>query len=156
MNDARHNVKERELRESGSITNTRICFEVRATALSPPSHKRSLRLHRTSHKWNLHRGNCNYKVRSTQLLPPTQPSLHKRQGTTQITSILRGIGTQPNNKSTSHQRDQAQSHTNTITSILRGIPTQPPQSPLRKRDTNNKEIRFTTQGDHKDHKLNLF
>ena len=31
-------IKEREFRDSGSITNTKICFEVRATALCPCLH----------------------------------------------------------------------------------------------------------------------
>ena len=40
MNDARHNSKER-VRVTGSIANTRICFEVRAhSSTSPPSHRR--------------------------------------------------------------------------------------------------------------------
>jgi len=39
--NARYNVKERQLRESGSNANTEICFEVRAhSSTSPPSHRR--------------------------------------------------------------------------------------------------------------------
>jgi len=80
---AMQDIREIEFRDSGSNTNTEICFEVRATALRPCLHTEGfpLRLHRTSHKGNLHWGICNYKVRSTQLLSPTQPPLHKRQGT---------------------------------------------------------------------------
>ena len=62
--------------------------------------------------------------------------LHKRQGTTTITSTLRGMGT-CRTTITTYKRDKAQSQTTTsITFTLRGIPTQPPQSPLHKRDTN--------------------
>ena len=40
MNDARHNIRER-VRESGSNSNTEICFEVQAhSSTSPPSHRR--------------------------------------------------------------------------------------------------------------------
>ena len=40
MNDAWHNVRER-VRESGSIANTKIYFEVQAhSSTSPPSHRR--------------------------------------------------------------------------------------------------------------------
>ena len=35
---AMQDIKEREFRDSGSITNTEICFEVRATALRPRLH----------------------------------------------------------------------------------------------------------------------
>ena len=75
-------IREIEFRDSRSNANTKICFEVRVTALRPRLHTEifSLRPHRTSQKGNLHRGICNYKVRSKQLLSPTQPPLHKRQG----------------------------------------------------------------------------
>jgi len=45
-------IKEKELRDSGSNANTKICFEVRATALHPRLHREgfSLRPHRTFHK----------------------------------------------------------------------------------------------------------
>jgi len=35
---AMQDIKEREFRDSGSITNTEICFEVRATTLRPLLH----------------------------------------------------------------------------------------------------------------------
>ena len=50
------------------------------------------------------------QTRSTQLLSPTKSPLHKRQGTTTITS---------------HKRNKALSQTTTITSTLREIPTNP-------------------------------
>jgi len=49
--------REREFRDSGSIANTKICFEVRATALRPRLHTEGfslMRPHRTSHTGNLH------------------------------------------------------------------------------------------------------
>ena len=80
---AMQDIREIELRDSGSNASTKICFEVRATALRPRLHTEgfSLRPHRTSQKGNLHQEICNYKVRSTQLLSSTQPPLYKRQGT---------------------------------------------------------------------------
>ena len=76
------------------------------------------------HTGNLHRGICMYKVRSTQLLSPTQPPLHKRQGTKpkQCHLYTRGI--------------KAQSQT-------------PPQSPLHKRDEHKPKAKERLQlGDH--------
>jgi len=49
-------IKERKLEDSGSIANTEICFEVRATALRPHLHTEGfplMRPHRTSHTGNL-------------------------------------------------------------------------------------------------------
>ena len=105
-------------RDSGSIANTQICFEVRAlNSTSPPSHRRIFTNASTQdfpHRepplriWQI-------QIRSIQLLSPTTQPLHKRQGTTTITS---------------HQRDKTLSQTTTITSTLRGIDTKPTQSPL--------------------------
>ena len=80
---ATQDIREIEFRDSGSNANTKICFEVRDTALRPRLHTEEFSLlpHKTSHKGNLHRGIYNNKVRSTQLLSPTQPPLHKRQDT---------------------------------------------------------------------------
>ena len=50
-------IKKREFRDSGSIANTKICFEVRATTLRPRLHTEGFPLyrpHRTSHTGNLH------------------------------------------------------------------------------------------------------
>ena len=106
-----HDISEIELRDSGSNANTKICFVVRATALRPRFHTKGfpLRPHRTSHTGNRHRGICNYKLRSTQLLSPTQLPLYKRQGT------------KPKPQSPLHKRDKAQSQTiTTITSSQAG------------------------------------
>ena len=48
--DAMLDIKESELRDSGSNANTKICFEVRAIALRPRLHTKgfSLRLHTTN------------------------------------------------------------------------------------------------------------
>ena len=93
--------REIELRDSGSNANTKIYFEVRATALRPCLHTKGflLRPHKTTHKGNLHRGICNYKDWIMQLLSPTQPPLHKRQVT------------KPKQQSPLHKRDKAQSQT---------------------------------------------
>ena len=50
-------IREIEFRDSGSNANTKICFEVRSTALRPRLHTEgfSLRSHRISHKGNIHR-----------------------------------------------------------------------------------------------------
>ena len=57
-------IREKELRDSGSNANNKICFEVRAIALRSRLHIEgiSLRPHRISHKGNLHREICNYKL----------------------------------------------------------------------------------------------
>ena len=92
-------IREIEFRDSGSNANTKICFEVQATALRPRLHTKRFPLcpYRTSHTGNLQRGIYSYKCRSTQLLSPTQPPLHKRQGTKPKHNNLytRGIGTKP-------------------------------------------------------------
>jgi len=81
-------VKKREFRDSGSIANTKICFEVQATALCP-------RLHIEGFPLYIHTGlptqgtsiedliKTNYEY--TTSLSNKQP-LHKRQGTIIITS----------------------------------------------------------------------
>jgi len=60
-------IREIELRDSGSNANIKICFEVRATALRLRLHIEgfSLCIYRTSHTGNLHRRICMYNVRST-------------------------------------------------------------------------------------------
>ena len=57
-------IREIEFRVNGSNVNTKICLEVQATALRPRLHTEGfpLRPHITSHKGNLHRGICNYKL----------------------------------------------------------------------------------------------
>ena len=94
-----YNIRGIEFRDSGSITNTKICFIVRATALRP-------RLHIEGFPLYVHTGLptqgtslriWQIKSRSTQLLSPTTQPLHKRLGTTIITSTLKGMGTKPNN-----------------------------------------------------------
>ena len=106
-----HNMRERErVRDSGSNANINICFEVRApSSTSPPSHRRI------------------FTITSTQDFPHREPPLriwvntnreyttplsinttsHQRQGTTQITSTLRGqaLSQTKINPITSHQRD---------------------------------------------------
>ena len=62
------------------------------------------------------------QIGSIQLLfQPIQP-LHKRQGTTQFTCTLRGIGTQPNKNQPLTRGIRLKANTSTITSTLRGIP----------------------------------
>ena len=64
-----------------------------------------------------------YKLRSIQLLSPTQPPLHKRQGTTTITSHKRDKALSQTTI-ISHKRAKALSQTTiTITSTQRGIAT---------------------------------
>ena len=109
-------IREIKLRDSGSNANTDVCFEVQATALRPRLHTEWFPLcpHRTSHKGNLQRGICNYKVRSTELLSLTQPPLHKRQGT------------KPKQQSPLHKRDKGtKPNSTTITSTQEGQGTKP-------------------------------
>ena len=118
---AMQDIREIEFKDSGSNANTKICFEVRATALCPRLHTEgfSLRPHRTSHKGNLHQGMCNYKVRSTQLLSLTQPPLLKRQDTKPKYNHLYTRGTRHKAKPQSllHKSVKAQSqNSTTITS----------------------------------------
>ena len=74
-------IREIELRDIGSNANTKICFEVRATAICPRLHTEGFSLcphdlpQGTSiEKLQLNTGN-------TQLLSLTQTTLHKREGT---------------------------------------------------------------------------
>jgi len=90
-------MRERErVRDSGSNANTKICFKVQApSSTSPPSHRRISSIASTQdfpHREPLLRIWV-IQTWSTQLLSPTIQPLHKRQGTTQITSTLRGMGT---------------------------------------------------------------
>ena len=64
QNKSMQDIREIEFRDSGSNTNTKICFEVRAIALHPCLHTEGfpLRPHKISYKGNLHRGICNYKL----------------------------------------------------------------------------------------------
>ena len=81
-------IKERKFRDSGSIANTKICFEVRATALRPYLHTEEFSLY--VHTGPLTQGtsieDLANTTRSTQLLSPTKQPLHKKQGITIITS----------------------------------------------------------------------
>jgi len=104
-------IREIELRDSGLNANTEICFKVRATTLSPRLHTEGFPLHphRTSHKGNLYRGICSYKVRSIQLLSPTQPP------------YTRGKAQSQNNNNLYTRRIKAQSQTPiSITSTQEG------------------------------------
>ena len=62
-------IREIELRDSGSNTNIKICFEVRATALRPRLHTERFSLcpHRTFHK-GTSTEELQLNTRSTQLL----------------------------------------------------------------------------------------
>jgi len=92
-------IREIEFRDSGSNADIKICFEVRATALRPRLHTEglSLRPHRTSHKGNLHRGICNYKlgVYNSALQYNHVYTRGKAQSQNSITS-QEGQGTKPN------------------------------------------------------------
>ena len=71
MQDIRE--RERDFRDSGSITNTKIYFEVRVTALRPRLHTEGFSLkrpHRTSHTGNLTEDLVT-QIWSTQLLSQT-------------------------------------------------------------------------------------
>ena len=114
-------IRERKFRDSRSIANTKICFEVRATALRPRLHIEGFLLcpNRTSHTGNLHRGICNYKVRSTQL------SLQDNH------LFKRGNAQSQNNNHLYTRGIKAQSQTITsITYTQRGITTNPKQNHL--------------------------
>ena len=98
----------KRVRESGSIANTRICFEVRAhSSTSPPSHRRiSTNLStQDSHKGNLHWGFgvIQLGVHNSSL---NQYNLSQRQCTT-------------NTKTTSHKRGRHLANTNQP--LARGI-----------------------------------
>jgi len=119
--DAMHNIREREFRDSGSITNTKIYFEVRATALRPRLliKRFSLCPHRTSHIGNLHWGFAKYKlgVHNSSL---QQNNLYTRDKTQQQSLLHLEGWAQSQITITSHKRDMTLSQT-TITSTLRGI-----------------------------------
>ena len=92
-------IKERELRDSGSIANTKICFEVRATALHP-------RLHTEGFPLYVHTGpptqgtstedlaNTNYEY-STPLSNNTISAQEARHNNNHLSQ--EGYGTKPNN-----------------------------------------------------------
>ena len=90
-------IKEREFTDSGSIANTEICFEVRATALRPRLHTEGFSLY--VHTGLLTQGTplriWQIQSRSAQLLSPIKEPLLKKQDTTTITSTLRGMGIKP-------------------------------------------------------------
>ena len=76
---AMQDIREIEVRDSGSKANTGICFEVRATALRPCLHPEgfSLYAHRTFHKGTFTKELQLYNW-STLLLSQSQSPLHKR------------------------------------------------------------------------------
>ena len=122
---AMQDIREIELRYGRSNANNKICFEVRATALRPLLHTEGFPLHphRTSHKVNLHREICNYKlgVHNSSLQHNYLYTRSKAQSQNSITSTQKGIGTKPNYNRLYTRGIKAQSQT-------------PPQSPLLKRD----------------------
>jgi len=74
-------IREIELRDNGSNTNTKICFEIRATALRSHLHTEefSLYSHRTFHKGTSTKDyNTTPRVHNFSSL--TQTPLHKREG----------------------------------------------------------------------------
>ena len=76
--ESMHKVKER-VRESGSIVNTRICFEVRDTALRPRLHTEGFPLscpHRTLTQGTSTEDLGNTIIGSTQLLSQLQHNLY--------------------------------------------------------------------------------
>ena len=108
MNDARHNIRER-VRESGSSTNTKICFEIRAhSSTSPPSHRR---ISTNS---------------STQDFPHRDPPLrilgkYNREYTTPLSTNTTSLQRQGTNKSPLHLEGQALSQTNNSHLTLEGF-----------------------------------
>jgi len=75
------NMKEREFRESGSIANAKMCFEVLTTALRPRLHTEGIALmrpKRASHKGTSTEdlGNTTQGEHNSSL--QQQPPLHKR------------------------------------------------------------------------------
>ena len=92
-----HNISERErerVRDSGSIANTKICFEVRATALRPRLHTEGFPLYRPHREsplriWVI-------QTMSTQLLSPTN-NLYTRGWHNNNHLPQEGYGTKPNN-----------------------------------------------------------
>ena len=83
-----------EFRDSGSNANTKIYFEVPAIALRPRLHTEGfpLRPHKASHKGNLHREICNYKlgVYNSSLQHNHLYSRGKAQSQNSITSTQEG------------------------------------------------------------------
>ena len=75
-------IREIELRDSGSNTNIKICFEVRVTALHPRLQTEGfpLRPHMIFHKGTSIE-ELQLNTESTQLLSLTQTPLHMKQGT---------------------------------------------------------------------------
>ena len=107
---AMQDIREIELRDSGSNANNKIYFEVRATTLHPCLHTEGFSLcpYRTFHK-----GTSTEQLQlytwSTQLLSQTQSPLHKRDRH------------KAKPQSPLHKRDKTQSqNSNTITSIQEG------------------------------------
>jgi len=72
-------IREIELKDSGSNTNNKVCFVVRATALRPRHHLEGFPLcpHRTFHK-GISTEELQLYTWTTLLLSQTQPPLHKR------------------------------------------------------------------------------
>ena len=101
--------REREFRDSGSVANTEICFEIRATDLRP-------RLHTEGFSLYVHTG-IPIQGTSTEDLANTVRS-------TQLLSLTNTTSTQEarHNNNYLSQRDKALSQITTITSTLRGIP----------------------------------
>ena len=123
-------IKEREFRDSGSITNTEICFELRATTLRPHLHTEGFPLypHRTSHTGNLHWGFTitNLGVHNSSL--QQQPPLHKRQDTKpkQQSPLHKTDRDKAKQWSPLYKRDKALSqHSNDNHLFTRGITTNP-------------------------------
>ena len=112
----------------------------------------SLRPHRTSHKGNLHRGICNYKLGVHNSSLSNQPPLHKRQGTMPKLNHLytRGIGTKPNNnhlytKGIGHKAKLYHNHLYT-----RGMNTNPKQHHLYTRGIGTKPCLLYTSPSPRD------
>ena len=127
-------------------------FRGSATALRPRLHTEGfpLRPHRTSHKGNLHRGICNYKlgVYNSSLQHNHLYSRGKAQSQNSITSTQEGYA-QSQTTITSTQEGYALSQ-NLITSTQRGIGTKLNHNNLYTRgmNTNSKQRRDYNRGDH--------
>jgi len=125
-------IKEIEFRDNGSNANTKISFEVRTTALRPCLHTEGFSLypHRTSHKENLRRGICSYKLRvyNSSLQHNHLYSRGKTLSQNKITSTQRGIGIKPNHNHLYTNRDRYKAKPQL-------------QSPLHKRDEPNPKQR---------------
>ena len=126
-------VKEREFRDSGSIANTKICFEVRATALRPRLHTEGfpLYVHTGLPTQGISTEDLTNTTRSTQLLSPTNTTSTQEARHNNNHLTLEEYGTKPNNNHLYTQRDRHKAKTTiSITSILRGIPTNPNSSTI--------------------------